>query len=80
LIDVAQNVYLKKMINNMHILMHAFHLSRQLTPQADVPTQYTHEEIVQALRKDDLALATQLMRNHIAITKDELLELARKRK
>jgi DNA-binding GntR family transcriptional regulator len=78
LIDLSENACLRKMISSMHILIDAFRVSLQLVPRPGLPSADTHEEIIAAIQRRDMAGATQLIHDHILATRDELLVLAKR--
>lgn len=77
LVDLSKNDFLIRMIGRMNIIRKAFRYAYGLEPQHQrVGSQCPHGKIVEALIDGDADKAESLIRNHIQIGKERVLEQA----
>lgn len=77
IVKLSENQMLIKMLNNMNIIRKAFQYSYSLRPERQmVESTYSHRSILQKLRERDADASEMLMRNHIQIGKERMLEQA----
>jgi DNA-binding GntR family transcriptional regulator len=77
IIRLSANEMLIKMLNNINIIRKAFQYSYSLRPDRQaVGSPYSHQDIIQKLRDRDADASENLMRNHIQIGKQRMIEQA----
>ena len=77
LVDLSRNDFLIRMIGRMNIIRKAFRYAYGLEPQLQrVGSPYSHGKIVESLTNRDADTAESLVRNHIQIGKERVLEQA----
>ncbi len=75
IIDIAGNLYLIKLVKNLHLLSQAFQISTQLVYRPKLDDQFPHSEIIDALAQKNLAKGIPLLKRHIQNSKLKLLEI-----
>ena len=77
IIKLSANDMLIKMLNNMNIIRKAFQYSYSLRPDRQaIWSPYSHQDIILKLREKDVAGCEELIRNHIQIGKQRMIEQA----
>jgi DNA-binding GntR family transcriptional regulator len=77
LVALSRNDLLVRMMHSMNFIRKAFKYAYEMQPESQpVGSPYTHEAIVTALRARDADAVEGLVRNHIQIGKERVLEQA----
>jgi DNA-binding GntR family transcriptional regulator len=77
LVALSRNDLLVRMMHSMNFIRKAFKYAYEMQPELQpVGSTFTHEAIVSALRARDADLAEALVRSHIQIGKERVLEQA----
>jgi DNA-binding GntR family transcriptional regulator len=77
IIRLSGNEMLIKMLNNINIIRKAFQYSYSLRPDLQgIGSPYSHQKLIQKLREKDPDGAEELMRNHIQVGKQRMIEQA----
>ena len=77
LVNLSDNELLIRMTGRMNIIRKAFKYAYELHPERQrIGSSYTHSKIVESLQTRDADLAESLVRDHIQIGKERVLEQA----
>jgi DNA-binding GntR family transcriptional regulator len=77
IIRLSQNELLIRMMGRMNIIRKAFKYAYELEPERQrIGSPYAHNKIIESLRARDADAAESLMRNHIQVGKERVLEQA----
>ena len=77
IIALSGNHMLIGMMKNINIIRKAFQYAYSLRPERQaVPSPCSHEDILQKMREGDFAVCESLMRKHILVGKQRMLEQA----